>query len=77
VAFERWRADGVPPPTHSRSSQILITLLWLLVPGLLAVVCGVLLLAQDTAAPVQVRPALAVVVVPMLLVLVLRGTLRR
>jgi hypothetical protein len=78
TAFERWRAEGVRPPTHSRADQVLITLLWVLLPGVLAVICGaVLLVARYNAAPVEVRPELGLVALPMLIVWLLRGTLRR
>ncbi|MBV9171235.1 MAG: hypothetical protein JOZ81_14250 [Chloroflexi bacterium] len=78
VAFEHWRAQGVPAPTHGRTRQVLVTLLWLLAPGLLALVCcAVLLVARDGTPPVEVHPSVGLLVVPMLLLWLLRGSVRR
>ena len=77
LAYQRWRAGGVPTRVLSHSSQILVTLAWLLVPGVLALAFATLLwLAQDSCRPSELRPALGAVAVPVLVVLLLRGTLR-
>ena len=78
AAYERWRAAPARPTQHGRGSQVLLTLLWLLVPGVLAVACAWLLwLVQSGPRPDEVRPGMAALLAPLLVVLVLRGSLRR
>jgi hypothetical protein len=78
VVYERWRTAPQRPIEHGRHSQVLVTLLWLLTPGVLAAACATLLwLIQDGAPPSDVRPAFGALIVPLLLVWLVRGALRR
>jgi hypothetical protein len=62
AAYERWRAAPARPTQHGRGSQVLLTLLWLV---------------QSGPRPDEVRPGMAALLAPLLVVLVLRGSLRR
>lgn len=81
AAYEHWRA--VPPPARSKqygqARQVLLTLAWLLVPGVLAaVVAAWLWLTSDALPPAEVRPELGLlVVVPMLVLWLVRRSVRR
>jgi hypothetical protein len=78
AAFERWRTAPMRPPRYGQGSQVLVTLLWLLVPGVLAAVCASLLwLVQGGPPPADVRTGVGALLAPLLLVLLLRGSLRR
>ena len=77
MAYARWRAAGTSR-AQSRDNQVLVTLAWLLVPGVLAVAFTTLLwLAQDALPAADMRPELGALAVPVLVIWLLRGTLRR
>lgn len=76
LMYQRWQADG--ERVHSRSREVLITLLWLLAPGVLAAVCATLLwLLRDPGQVMEVRPEFGALAVPLLVLWLLRGTVRR
>ena len=78
VVYQRWRTAPERPRQHGQPSQVLVTLLWLLAPGVLAAACATLLwLTRDGATPSDVRPAFGALLVPLLLVWLVRGALRR
>jgi hypothetical protein len=78
VVYERWRTAPERPSQHGQPGQVLVTLLWLLAPGVLAAACATLLwLIQDGAPPSDVRPAFGALLVPLLVVWLVRGALRR
>ena len=63
---------------HGQPNELLVTVLWLAAPGLLAALCAVLLLAvQGPSAATIPPPAVGLLVVPVMVLWLLRGTLRR
>jgi hypothetical protein len=79
VVYQRWRATPARPTEHGQASQVLVTLAWLLVPGVLAAVFAALLWLRQQG-PLQAaapRPELGVLIVPLLALWLLRGLLRR